>query len=352
MTADNQLLAAIEKLKVTHSDTRALYNAVCHLLFFEYGIAPTGRKLYEYVKRGSMSVPGEELAKFWEEVRSKGRVNVTLPGIPDSVSRPAADAIAAIWLQATDAARAELASSRREQERLTAQALADQAAAEEARQFALRAAEDLQVRLNQANAALDAAREALDAERRALAGAHGRINELLSQLDQTRAHQERLQESFSSDLALARQDVVSAQERAAASERRALREIEQERQARARADKRADSLQERLVALEAKERQSSLEHAEERTRATLELEAKHQALLQATASHQILRAQHDATVNQLASSQEALATALQSLAASQAEAQTLRQLIDRFSQPSPALATPPGRTTTRKAKGP
>lgn len=352
MTDENAIRDAIERLKSTHKDTRSLYNAVCHLLFFEHGIAPTGRRLYDYVKRGSMSVPGEELAKFWEEVRSKGKVTVALPGIPDSVSRPASEAIAAIWLQATAAARAELDTAKREQERLSEEARAAQAAAEDAALLAQRTAEDLRVRLEEVNAALEASRDSLENERRSLAGAYGRINELLSQLDQARLQQDRMQEAFSADLALARQDAQTAQDRAAAAERRALMEIEQERQARARAEKRADSLQDRLSACESKERQLSLDLAEERTRAKMQLTAKDEALEHAASAHESLRLQHEAATQQLASSQHMLSNVQQALAASQAEAQTLKQLIERITQPIPSPTGALVKASSRKAKGP
>ncbi|PPC84873.1 MAG: hypothetical protein CTY35_00700, partial [Methylotenera sp.] len=83
-----------------------LYREVCVLLFFRYGITPTANKLYQYVRRGSMSAPADALNKFWSELREKSRVRIERPDIPENISTLAGDLIANLWNEAQKAAQA------------------------------------------------------------------------------------------------------------------------------------------------------------------------------------------------------------------------------------------------------
>src|SRR6185295_6588067 len=82
----------------------------------------------------------------------------------------------------------------------------------------------------------------LEAERRAHAASAARVQELQRLVDELRAEQGRQRESFSADLAKSREAVEVANARADAADRRALLEIDQERQARSRAEKNLDTL--------------------------------------------------------------------------------------------------------------
>jgi hypothetical protein len=44
------------------------------LLFFRHGITRITNMLYQFLRRGTMSTPAEALAKFWEDLHSKARV--------------------------------------------------------------------------------------------------------------------------------------------------------------------------------------------------------------------------------------------------------------------------------------
>ena len=70
MSTENEILSEVEILKARFSDTKALYREVCALLFFRFGITPTTNKLYQYVRKGTMSTPAEALSKFWDELRA------------------------------------------------------------------------------------------------------------------------------------------------------------------------------------------------------------------------------------------------------------------------------------------
>jgi len=119
-------------------------------------------------------------------------------------------------------------------------------------------------------------------------------------------------------------------------------EIEQERQARGRADRAAESLREKLAEVEGRERQQSLAHAEASTRLQMELNAKSAALQRAQEANEEQQRQLDGLRDQLAESQQAVVR-------HQAEAQTLQGLMARL-PPAPAPKTP-ARTSRRKAAG-
>lgn len=336
MSTENEILSEVEILKARFSDTKALYREVCALLFFRFGITPTTNKLYQYVRKGTMSTPAEALARFWDELRTKARVEIDHPDLPAEIKAVAAEAIAGLWRQATDAARGELASLRVEMQADLECARQAQAQAQEAANQAKVTAEHVRAELTAAHEAADQLRSELEVDRRSLAGNVARAQELQAQLEQSRGQQQRMQEAFSADLGKAREAVDAAHGRAAAAEKRALMEIEQERQARARADKLVETLRGQIVSTETRERQAAMEHAEAMAR----LQAMQDAGL---ATERALQQSKQAL------EQELLACQAQSLAAQdaatryRAEAQTMQALLDR-------LAVPPAPTKRARRK--
>ena len=109
MSEESEIQAEVEALRERFSDTKALYREVCALLFFRYGITPTASKLYQHVRKGSMSAPAEALAKFWEVLRGKARVEIDHPDLPEALKEAAGQAVSMLWTQATELAREELA---------------------------------------------------------------------------------------------------------------------------------------------------------------------------------------------------------------------------------------------------
>ena len=100
MTDETRLQADIEALRPRFPDTQDLYREVCAILFFRYGITPTANKLYQLVRKGSMSAPAEALSKFWENLRDKSRVRIEHPDVPEALRDIAGELTAKIWLQA------------------------------------------------------------------------------------------------------------------------------------------------------------------------------------------------------------------------------------------------------------
>jgi hypothetical protein len=64
---ETRLAAEIERLKAGFPKTRELYRELCALLFFRFGITPTANRLYQLVKRGSMSTPTQVLLEIERE---------------------------------------------------------------------------------------------------------------------------------------------------------------------------------------------------------------------------------------------------------------------------------------------
>lgn len=184
MDSDATILAEVEALKAKFSDTRSLYREVCGLLFFRFGITPTGNRLYQYVRRGSMNVPTEEVGKFWDDLRHRARVDIQHPGLPDTIKAVAAEAVAALWTQATEAARGELAAARLESQKEEEKALAARDAAhQELSRVQVEVARQRE-EIEQVQAESRTTREELEAERRAHAGTQARVRQMQNQLDE------------------------------------------------------------------------------------------------------------------------------------------------------------------------
>lgn len=280
--------------------------------------------------------PAEALAKFWDELRNKARVEIDHPDLPDGIKVVAAEAIAEIWRQATAGARGELLALRVESQ-------ADQESANQARAQAEQAAAQSQAVVEQLRGEMKAAHESmsqvrneLEAERRAHAGSMARLQELHTQMEEARAQQQRLQEAFSADLAKAREAVDTADRRAAVAEKRALLEIEQERQARSKADKLAEALRAQVTQGEARERQAALEHAEGMARLQAQLDVAH-------AAHKALQQAAEAQDRELRTMRDQLLTSQQEATRYRTEARTVQSVLDRLTTPASTASRAPKR---------
>lgn len=342
MNIESELQSDIEALRGRFTETKDLYREVCALLFFRYGITPTASKLYQFVRKGSMSAPAEALAKFWEDLRSKARVEIDHPDLPPELKTSAAEAIADLWRQATAAARHELAALRLEDQAAVERAQGEGIRARQAAEEALASAETLRQQLATAQESLQQRQTDLEAERRAHAGTVARLQALQRHLEEARNQQERVRADFSAELVKAREAVAVANGRADASERRALLDIDHERQARIKADKQLEALRGQLTQTEARHRESMLARADAVTRLQVKADAAEDSQRELTASNRSL-------ADDLQSTRERLAVAQQEGTQFKAEALTLRALLERLSPPEPA---PPQEGPASKAAKP
>ncbi|CAG9177070.1 DNA-binding protein [Cupriavidus pinatubonensis] len=263
---DSALQADLAELRGRFPETRALYREVCGLLFFRYGVTPTANKLYSLVRKGSMGTPAEVLQQFWQELRGRTRVTIDHPDLPDALKEVAADAIKTIWQAANEAASSELAALRAEARDAANAAEAERDAARAETATAREDALALSAQLGEARQAHEAIQAQLAAERQAHAATRARWEAGRSELEAAGRQLADLRTQFSTELERAREQVVIAQERAEASERRALRELDQERTARQKSDRTSEELRGELAAARSEARDAAVSQAEVRAR--------------------------------------------------------------------------------------
>lgn len=114
LTQEAQIAGDVEKLRAQFPITRELYREVCGLLFFRYGIQPTANKLYQLVRKGTMSTPSEALNQFWVELREKSRVQIDHPELPEKLKTVAGELINTLWSTAQKSADANFNAMRTE----------------------------------------------------------------------------------------------------------------------------------------------------------------------------------------------------------------------------------------------
>ena len=224
-----RLLAEIEALRVQYADTQDLYREVCVILFFRHGITPTANKLYQLVRKGSMSAPADALNRFWETLREKSRMRIEHPDLPESLRDTAGEMVGALWQRAQAEAKDTLGALQEE--------------AEARVQTAQSAAEDASLKLQSAEAALESARQdGLGLQQQVnefqtnLARAHGEMAAQQRQIDLAMAQRQELQqalatarEQFTRELEQQRTASTAAEERHAADMKRMLLDVDRER---------------------------------------------------------------------------------------------------------------------------
>src|ERR1700692_1067211 len=231
----------IEQLRTQFPRTQDLYREVCVLLFFRHGITPTANRLYQLVKKGSMSAPADALTPFWATLRDKSRVRIEHPDLPAELQSATGELAAALWTRAVDTAQDQLATAQLEAQLAVADAQAGQAHAEAER-------DQLRQELTGSAAALDAAQTRITELEQALAISVAATSALQEQVRFAQLGEQTLQQAleaarrdFTSELDKLRADGRLAQERLKAAETRALLEIERERQAAARLQRELDA---------------------------------------------------------------------------------------------------------------
>src|ERR1700688_3193598 len=124
------LHAEIEDLRAKFPETQALYREVCALLFFRHGVTPTANRLYQLVRKGSMSAPAEALARFWEELRKKSRIRIEHADLPPELGALAGELIGSLWQRAHALGEEGFEAAQSEARAATAAAAAESEAAQ------------------------------------------------------------------------------------------------------------------------------------------------------------------------------------------------------------------------------
>ena len=311
MPTEAQIHADIEALRARVPETQDLYREVCTILFFRYGITPTANKLYQYVRKGSMSAPAEALAKFWEDLREKSRVRIEHPDLPEAVKTAAGDLVSTLWVQAQAAAQEGLAIFRVEAQATVLEASRAKAAAEADRAAGLE-------KLNQAQQTIQAVTDRISLTERKLAAEQacneGLTNQLSAASRQQLALENALAEArrdFAGELEKLRQALQKSEERHTAGEKRALLEIDRERMV-------TGKLQKDLAQLRESQVKTTEQHRSEITELQNELGRARQTVGAAEGTLQEIRAIYRQQLEQL----QSLRTAL-------SEGETQKSLLER-----------------------
>jgi hypothetical protein len=274
----------IEVARQNASDTQTLYREVCALLFFRYGETPTANRLYQLVRKGSMSAPAKALRDFWADVRDKTRVDVGRPDLPAEVAAAAGEFATQMWRLSSDAANAALDVFRQDADTQIA------AAREQAEQRDMQRQEALDKAAQAASdaATLRARMSALEARIVELQTANAMLTtQLAASKEEMTGATVALADArrdFADELAKLRRSHEQNEQRLAAAEKRALLEIDSERAAAQRLRKELQASQERAATLEAESRT-------ERDALRDELAASKAELAASNARHAVTHAQ-------------------------------------------------------------
>lgn len=222
VAAEARMQGEIEALRSQHPETQDLYREVCVLLFFRYGVTPTANKLYQLVRKGSMSAPAEALARFWETLREKSRVRIEHPDLPEPLREAAGEMIGALWQRAQASAQDALVQLRDE-------ARASVVAADASVQAAAARAQVAEEALTAITTELHATREKLNSTQTDVARAQGEVTTLQRQVDADSAQRRELREALN------------------AAQERFTRAIEQQRAANAGIEERHDADMKRVL---------------------------------------------------------------------------------------------------------
>ena len=226
---DNRLQAEIEALRPQYPDTQDLYREVCMVLFFRHGITPTANKLYQLVRKGSMSAPAEALNRFWDTLREKSRIRIEHPDLPPSLQNAAGEMMGALWQQAQAAAQDALGSLREE-------ARAQVTEAEGVAQVATAKVKTIELTLQGAQQELQDLVSKMTDVQADLARTQGESATLQRQIETHVAQRRELQDSlqtaqqgFTQELGQQRLATAQQEERHAADMRRLLLEVDRAR---------------------------------------------------------------------------------------------------------------------------
>jgi chromosome segregation ATPase len=324
MKADDEIQAAVLALKNQDLTTKEIYREVCSLLFFRHGITPTVTHLYRLVQKGSMGVPTAVLAQFWADLRKRSTIDVAHPDLPKELADVAAVAIAGVWKTATALSDAQLEGFRASAREDVGAAQARAAELETALASMTTARHDAEALREKSEQLREALSVEHEAERRAHAASIARCQELHRQVASLQSQIDSSQVAFSRDLARAQQTAQEAVTRAEAVERRALLELDQERQNRQKTEKSLEKLREQATADQSNARENALTQARE-------IGGLKSSLESAEATKAVLaQAAQDAKVRIEALEKE-LSEATQRSTRLDAEAVTVRSLLAQFS---------------------
>lgn len=331
-TLEKQLLTDIDRLREEFQQTQDLYREVCVLLFFRYGMTPTANKLYQLVRKGSMTAPAEALSKFWEDLREKSRVRIEHPDLPEVLKVAAGQLAATLWENAQALANESLESYRDEAKASAIEAREAVANAESERDASRRVTMSTQVELTQAREKIDQLNQQLSATEATKMALQSQLNQAqqentaqLQRLDETR-------HDFTSELEKLRNANKLSEESFRASEVRVLMELDRERTT-------VTKLQKELDAARVFNQQSSDRHHAELTASQVQLGDQKQKLGLLAGELSATRTNRDAIAAELSTAQLNLTNFVSETATLRGEIENLRHQNQYLQMQNSKLAT-------------
>ena len=264
---ESQLHLAVEQLRSQHSNTLDLYKAVAALLFFQYGSTPTTNRMYQLVRKGSMSAPAEALRLFWQELRERSQVRMEQADIPPNLKQSAGVLIAQLWEEGL--AQALQATEQNNQKIYAQIALSEQAqaAALEKAKVAQSALLSAQQQLQKQDGIIENQEEALQRLQLEAVALEQKIQSLHEQ-------KEAQQQQHENALLAQKEQITLSEQRAADMEKYARLEIERVRQESAKAYKQ----QEQSISEQKQKMQQLREQLQAEQQAHIALEQKQRYL--------------------------------------------------------------------------
>lgn len=247
-----QLQAEIEALRGQFPNTQDLYREVCALLFFRHGITPTANKLYQLVRKGSMSAPAEALGKFWAELREKSRVRLEHPDLPDDLKVAAGELVSTLWTKAQGLADKSMAVLKADVQAAAQESEAARREAEAAKDVAREKLNDAVNDLDEAKATIRELEQRLAGEVATRLALEGQLENARQAATEQQKAMDDARRDFASELEKLRQALKITEERYQAAESRALIEIDRERMIAAKLQKDVEGV--RALAVEATDR--------------------------------------------------------------------------------------------------
>jgi len=240
---DSDIRQQIQKMMDQGLATIDVYKRTCEILFFQHGVVPTPTKLYGLVKKGSMGTPTKAVQEFFASQRERSRVDLAIPGMPESLKSGFTDALKETWRLAVELGNAstnaqkevhqkELYRLQEEMDRLRA----DNTALETTISRLKQADADKNEHIMDLQETIRQEKTRLTVESKRLQDATQRCNDLEQQLDKAR-------QDFLAESSRLSKEHDSALARLKDHENRALMEIERERQIANKAVKDAITVQ-------------------------------------------------------------------------------------------------------------
>ncbi len=97
----------MDELRLEIANTKELYLKAAKVLFMEYHETPSPNRLYQLIKKGSMTTVVEVIKIFWQNIHTEMQHKMHIPNIPNNLQDITQSYVNNIWSQALNEARKE-----------------------------------------------------------------------------------------------------------------------------------------------------------------------------------------------------------------------------------------------------